>query len=72
MKTNPTGVTTTNIISNQDPLFEMIDGQKQLYNFRLQAGSPAINKGFASGVNSDLDGNARPQGLPDLGAYEKQ
>lgn len=72
VKTNPNGVVATNIISNQDPLFEMIDGQKQLYNFRLQAGSPAINKGFASGVNSDLDGNARPQGLPDLGAYEKQ
>ncbi|GJL50486.1 MAG: hypothetical protein NPIRA01_17130 [Nitrospirales bacterium] len=43
-------------------------------NFRLNAGSPAINAGTTiSGINSDHDGNSRPQGGSfDIGAYEFQ
>ncbi|MEP6748072.1 MAG: choice-of-anchor Q domain-containing protein [Bacteroidota bacterium] len=61
-----------NIISNQDPLFDSINVSKRIFNFRLKNGSPAIDKGVNAGVLSDLDGNPRPSGLPDLGAYEKQ
>jgi hypothetical protein len=61
-----------NIISNQDPLFDSINVSKRIFNFRLKEGSPAIDKGVNAGILSDLDGNPRPAGLPDLGAYEKQ
>jgi len=46
------------------------------WNLRLQAGSPAINKGnnsYASGIAADLDGYARiANGTVDMGAYEYQ
>lgn len=50
-----------------DPLFvdEMTD------NFRLSAGSPAIDAGFPIGVTVDADGVQR-DALPDIGAYEGQ
>ena len=42
------------------------------FNFRLQAGSPAIDKGnTAQGAPKDFDGQPRPQGAAtDIGAYE--
>lgn len=58
--------------TNLDPQFEQIETGSAQYNFRLKAGSPAIDRGAASGVTVDLDGKKRPAGLPDLGAYEKQ
>ncbi|MDR1106635.1 MAG: hypothetical protein LBL44_09785, partial [Treponema sp.] len=50
-------------------------------NYRLQAGSPVINKGSnsfynpaqtpdLSGISTDLDGNPRLNGTVDMGAYE--
>src|SRR3989344_4423162 len=40
-------------------------------NFRLQSGSPAINTGFATSTFfDDYDGNSRPVGAYDLGAFE--
>jgi hypothetical protein len=40
-------------------------------DFRLQAGSPAIDKGYPNGLTTDKDGNARPRGNGvDIGAYE--
>lgn len=71
MSTHPANATVTNAI-NQDPLFETINTTERLYNFRLKDDSPAINKGIATSVNTDLDGLARTAGAPDLGAYEKQ
>ena len=53
-----------------DPRFENPTG----YNFRLQVGSPAINRGntaLVSGVATDMDGHPRVQnGIVDLGPYE--
>jgi hypothetical protein len=73
VKDTPSDLTSAvNIISNQDPLFDSTDVTKRIFNFRLKDGSPAIDKGVNAGIAIDLDGNPRPAGLPDLGAYEKQ
>ena len=41
------------------------------HDFRLQAGSSAINAGYPNGLASDLDGCARSAGAGiDIGAYE--
>ncbi|HMH34720.1 MAG TPA: choice-of-anchor Q domain-containing protein, partial [Puia sp.] len=69
----PDAVDTSKIILNSDPLFEFVDNQQRIYNFHLKTGSPAIDAGTDSlGILIDLDGNPRPVGLADLGAYEKQ
>jgi hypothetical protein len=57
---------------NQPPLFDSVNTSARVYNFRLKTGSPAINSGVAAGVSADLDGNARPVGIPDRGCFEKQ
>jgi hypothetical protein len=67
----PSGITSSHIIANQDPLFDSVDNFRRVYDFRLKAGSPAINQGVMTGVLIDLDGSPRAVGLPDLGAYEK-
>ena len=73
VETTPTNITYSNIIPNQAPLFDSINTSKNYYNFRLQTGSPAINKGGNFGVGTDLDGKLRPMGAaPDLGCFEKQ
>jgi hypothetical protein len=69
VQSQPANATITNAI-NQDPLFDTINTAERTYSFRLKAGSPAVNKGTATGIPIDLDGNSRPVGLPDLGAYE--
>ena len=71
-KENPSGVTITNSINDQDPLFDTVNTEKNSYSFRLKENSPALNKGMNTSVTLDLDGNKRPVGAPDLGAYEKQ
>jgi hypothetical protein len=65
----PANTTRTNVIANTDPGFDTIDTQKGIYNFKLQAGSPAINAGMATGVLFDLDGKPRVN-TPDMGSYE--
>ena len=74
VQTAPTGagITTFNIIANLDPLFDSVNTFTPFYDFHLQAGSPAINKGAASAIPFDLDGNPRSVGIPDLGCYEFQ
>ncbi len=53
------------------PLFDSINTGTRQFNFRLKAGSPAVDAGTATGLGTDLDGKARPAGAaPDLGAYE--
>lgn len=72
VKDNPANVTTDGIISNQPPLFDSINNQQLFYNFRLKENSPALHAGNPTALTSDLDGNPRNVGGPDLGSYEKQ
>jgi hypothetical protein len=74
VKSNPPGVVMTNMIANTNPLFDSVNNNspRGFYDFHLQAGSPAVNKGTATGILIDLDGHPRPIGLPDLGCYERQ
>lgn len=60
-------------LKNQDPLFDSINVSKNYYDFRLQANSPAKDKGSNTAITIDLDGKPRPIGpFPDVGCYEKQ
>ncbi len=62
-------VNVNNCIFAQDPKFLANDK----FNFRLDIGSPAIDKGLNNGLINDLDGNPRPVGSGyDIGCYEKQ
>jgi len=72
VKNNPSDVTASNIIANQNPAFDSINVEKKIYNFRLKASSPALNKGIMTSLTIDLDGNPRNIGLPDMGSYERQ
>ena len=67
-----TPVTATGNSSNQDPMFNAVDGERNFYDFHIKESSPAINKGVNTSITLDLDGNSRPIGLPDIGSYEKQ
>lgn len=72
MRSSVSLATTDQIINNQSPVFDSIQSSRNYYNFRLKAGSPAINAGMLTGLTVDLDGRPRAVGLPDLGCYEKQ
>ncbi|WP_431213164.1 choice-of-anchor Q domain-containing protein [Puia sp. P3] len=73
VKTAPTGVTVAGMIAGSDPMFDSINVSRNYYDFHLKAGSPAIDKGVATGLTVDLDGNPRVVGAgPDLGSYERQ
>lgn len=68
MSTAPAAATLSTVY-DEDPQFW--SAENGVFNFRLQPQSPAINKGKPSGINIDLDGKQRPNGIPDLGAYEE-
>jgi hypothetical protein len=72
VQTVPSNITSSQLINNQKPEFDSINVSSNYYNFRLNSSSPAINKGVASAVTTDLDGKPRAVGLPDLGCFEKQ
>ncbi len=57
-----TNDTETDNLEGYDPLFI------SELNLRLQAGSPAINAGYDTGLTTDADGNARSD--IDIGAFE--
>jgi hypothetical protein len=69
VQTAPAQASTTGMIANADPVFEEIETTKNKYNFRLKEGSPGINSGINTGVQTDLDGNGRLN-IPDIGSYE--
>jgi hypothetical protein len=68
----PAHVDSIALLLNMDPEFVKIDNQDRLYDFHLQAGSPALGIGNDQGIGVDLDGNARIPGKQDLGCYERQ
>ena len=68
--TDVPNITKVNSIVNQDPLFDSVDVQNKIFNFRLKTGSPAIDKGITTPVNQDLDAKPR-SAIPDMGSYEK-
>jgi hypothetical protein len=70
-KTDPPNTDFTNVIRNENPLFDSIDVSNNYFDFRLKKESPAINKGKITPVLFDLNGLPR-KGLPDLGSYENQ
>ncbi|MBA4166298.1 MAG: hypothetical protein H0X41_01895 [Chitinophagaceae bacterium] len=70
MATTPAAVTSSGMISNQDPLFLNIDTRNNVYDFHLQENSPALGAGVSAGTETDLDENPRDTNFPDLGAYE--
>ncbi|MFP5039637.1 hypothetical protein [Parasediminibacterium sp. JCM 36343] len=70
---NIAGVTLTNCIANQSPLFDSINTGTRYFDFHFAKGvSPCIDKGINARVKVDLDRHPRPVGLPDIGCYEKQ
>jgi hypothetical protein len=72
VQTTPANITSNQIINNQAPQFDSINTNRNYYDFRLKASSPAVNKGVNTSLTTDLDGKPRPLGLPDLGCFEKQ
>lgn len=72
VQTTPANIISNQIINNLAPQFDSISTSDNYYDFRLKATSPAINKGVNTTILTDLDGNSRAIGLPDLGCFEKQ
>ena len=73
-KDDPSSSTFNQCIKNQDPLFDSIDVNRQLYNFHISnAQAPGVDKGVdGTGFTKDLDGNNRTVQFTDIGCYEKQ
>jgi hypothetical protein len=77
-KTDPANTIFTNVIRNQNPVFNSIDVTNKYFDFRLKKASPAVNAGtIAPLLNNnlfklDLDGFDRKDNQPDLGCYENQ
>jgi hypothetical protein len=57
---------------NTDPQFLATGYPGNTFDFHVEAGSPAVDRGSNLGITIDLDGNPRPVNLPDLGCYERQ
>lgn len=70
-KVDPLNTSFNNVLKNTNPAFDSVDVIRRIYDFRLKAGSPAINKGMITPLTTDFNGLSRV-GLPDLGCYEKQ
>lgn len=66
----PGGCTASNNRVNTDPM--LVNTASKPYDLHVKAGSPAIDTAVSvSGVTTDQDGIARPQGSgPDVGSYE--
>jgi hypothetical protein len=65
----PVHAQANDMIENEDPLFVDVTGSQERHDFRLKAGSPAIDRGAPTGLSWDFDGKQR-SGIPDVGAFE--
>jgi len=74
MGNDPTNSTNINNLINQDPLFDSINVNRNIFDFHITKNdfAPGTDKGKTTSINSDLDDAIRPVGLPDIGCYEKQ
>ncbi|HLO79357.1 MAG TPA: choice-of-anchor Q domain-containing protein [Chitinophagaceae bacterium] len=71
-KNNLANATLANNLVNTPPLFDSIDDNGKVYDFRINKGrSPVINKGKNLSIPFDLEGKPR-DAQPDMGSYEKQ
>jgi hypothetical protein len=70
-KTDPPNTLFTNVIRNENPLYDSIDVSNNYFDFRLKKTSPAVDKGKITSLLFDLNSQPR-KGLPDLGCYENQ
>jgi hypothetical protein len=68
----PANIDSAVLLLNTDPQFIATGIQNDIFNFHLQASSPALGIGLNTGVFIDLDGNNRPASQSDLGSYERQ
>ncbi|HMO34079.1 MAG TPA: choice-of-anchor Q domain-containing protein [Lacibacter sp.] len=70
-RTDPQHTSFVSVIRNINPAFDSVDVVRRFYDFRLQAGSPALNAGTPTSLLTDLNGLPRV-GAPDLGCFERQ
>ena len=68
----PANIDSSSLWLNTNPLFIATGVPNNDYNFQLQPGSPALDKGMNPGILIDLNGDPRPVNLSDLGCYERQ
>ncbi len=68
----PANIDSSSLWINTNPLFVAAGIPNNVFNFQLQAGSPALNSAVNSGIFIDLNGDPRPANLSDLGCYERQ
>ncbi|RYY20632.1 MAG: hypothetical protein EOO04_19685 [Chitinophagaceae bacterium] len=66
----PNTVTANNMLTNQDPLFQLVESNRRAFDFRLKEGSPARTHGQPANILIDLDGKPRSATKPDAGAFE--
>lgn len=68
-----TNATLINCWENTNPEFDLVDIVNNEFDFHTNAtNAPGVNQGIYTGILKDLDDNDRSDGLPDIGAYEKQ
>jgi len=68
----PANIDSTSLWLNTDPLFVATGIPDNSFDFQLQSGSPALDRGADIGITIDLNGSPRPVGFSDLGCYERQ
>ena len=73
-QTDPSDVMANSVLKNLDPSFDSVDTQENYFDFRITHNpqAPGLNAGTTTSLLTDLDGNNRNVGSPDLGCYEKQ
>ena len=71
---DPSNASLTSVIKNIDPSFDSIDVSNKYYDFRVTKNefAPGINSGTIVAFPTDLDDDARANGITDIGSYEKQ
>ncbi|HLA59048.1 MAG TPA: choice-of-anchor Q domain-containing protein, partial [Puia sp.] len=68
----PANIDSSSLWLNANPLFIATGTPGNEFNYQLQPGSPALDRGINSGIFLDLNGDPRPVNLSDLGCYERQ